>query len=175
MGTSAIQRDVQLRAQPGMPGNAVAPPSPFLGVIPPWMWERPKRLWMQPFSGATLTNIAAGAAAAGQFVVDTSLYFVAYYGTITVRANAAGKALQTGFPMTISFATANNELFNPAQVPNDINNVLGTAAQPSVWSLPMILQPGDTLVASLTNNHNATAVDVALSLMGFLVSRGDRQ
>lgn len=169
MGTSAIVRDQQLRAQPGMPGNAVVPPSPFLGVLPPWMWERPKRLWLQPFSA--IVNLAASANVTASFQVDNELFFVAYYSAATVRANAAGKALQTGFPLTVALQTANNELFQPAAGSNDINNLFGTAQQPSVWALPMILKPGDTLNAVVTNNHNATAVDVALALMGFLVSR----
>jgi len=165
---NVFQRDQQGRAQPGQPLNLVPPPSPFLGVIPAWMWDAPKKLWTMPFTA--ITNLAGAASTTCSFQVDANYWFVAYYGCNTTRANAAGKAIQASYPLTIALATQSNELFQPATLTNDINNLLGTAAQPSVWALPMILEPTTTLTATIANT-GATAVDVALMFMGFLVHK----
>jgi hypothetical protein len=168
MGTSAIIRDQMGRAQPTMPGNAVPPPSPFLGVLPPWMWDAPKKLWQANFTPQG-TAVAAAAQLSMSYTVDDNFYFVGYYGSLIVRADAAGKAIQADYPLTVFLSTQNNDVYQPAGTTNDVNNVFGTAKQPSVWALPMILPPRTTLTALFTNT-GATTVNIWPMLQGFLVA-----
>lgn len=169
MGTSAVTQDQMRRAGPTMPGHLMVPPSPFLGVLPPWMWEAPKELWTAPFIPQAAT-LAAGLNQTLNYQVDRNYYAVFYYGSLTVRASAAGKAIQAGFPLTFFLSTQNNDVYQPSGTTNDANNLFGTASQPAVWALPLILPPNTILNMLITNTHNATAVDVWPMLMGFLVN-----
>jgi hypothetical protein len=64
--------------------------------------------------------------------------------------------------------------FNPANTPADIENVFGSAKQPSVWALPLIIPAGTGFTMTLTNLHNATSYNVRVALAGFQVARANR-
>lgn len=162
--TSSIMQDQMRRGTPG--GAALAPPSPFLGILPPEMWDRPKRFFVQPLS---FLNLIAGEVRGVPFRADTNHDFVAFYATYFARS-VDNLTVVVSPPLLVDMSLEGGFSFNPAGAPVDIENVFGTAKQPSVWAVPLIIPRGTGFTMSLTNLHNATAFNIRVALAGFQVA-----
>jgi hypothetical protein len=164
MGTSAITKASQREAMPS--GRAFAPPSPFLGILPPYMWDLPKRLFNQPL---TFLNLAANGNAAQTFRADTNHDFVAFYANWQGRATD-NLTIPAVIPLLVDIAVDGGQSYNPANQPVDIETIFGNAKQPAIWAVPLIIPAGTGLTITLTNLHNATPFNVRVTLQGFQVT-----
>lgn len=165
MGTSAITRDAMLRAMPG--NEALIPPSTFLGILPREMWDKPKRLFAVPF---TILNQLANSQRQAQFQADVDNDYVFYYGAFSPRS-VDNQTVVVDPPLLVALSTTGNQQsYNPPQQSNDVANIFGTARQPSVWAMPLILPAGQTLVLDV-QSLSATALNCRFTLMGFRVAR----
>lgn len=166
MGTGAIVRDAMMR---GVPNNMTsAPPSTFLGILPPEMWDKPKRLFAVPF---TLLNFVANSNRSAQFQADVDNDYVFYYGALSTRS-VDNLTLVADPAMIVDLSnTGNQQSYNPPNQGNDIANIFGTARQPSVWAMPLILPAGQTLVMNVTSFGLNASLNFRATLMGFRVAR----
>lgn len=160
MGTSAIIRDDVRRTTPA--GMAGAPPSPFLGILPPRMWERPKTFFTVPLD---FIGLAAGETRPVRVQPRTDADFVAFFGSMVVRK---GAALVEAPALLVDMAAEGGEGYNPQGAPVDALNLFGTARQPAVWAVPIIVTAGTGLIVRL-NNAGPDALDVRMALAGFRV------
>jgi hypothetical protein len=166
MGTGAIIRDAMLK---GMPGNeALIPPSTFLGILPPEMWNKPKRLFAVPF---TILALLQNTTRTAQFQADVDNDYVFYYGAATTRSADNLTVISPAALLIDLSTTGNQQSYNPPNQGNDIDNVLGTARQPSVWAMPLILPAGQTLIMTVTALGLSATLNFRATLMGFRVAR----
>jgi hypothetical protein len=133
------------------------------------MWDRPKRFFVQPLN---FLNIIAGAVVPVGFRADTNHDFVAFYGTYFARS-VDNLTVATSPPLLVDMTLEGGFSFNPGGNPADIENVFGSARQPSVWAVPLIIPAGTGFTMTLTNLHNATAFNVRTALAGFQVGKAN--
>lgn len=167
MGTGALVRDAMMR---GVPNNqTVTPPSTFLGILPPEMWDKPKRLFAVPFTVLTFVTATTRVAS---FQADVDNDYVFYYGAASYRSADNLTVIADPPAMLVDLSTTGNQQsYNPPNLGNDVANVFGTARQPSVWAMPLILPAGQTLVMNLTSLAFAATLNFRATLMGFRVAR----
>lgn len=165
MGTSAIQRDTQLRQTPG--GLVLPLPSPLLAMLPPELQGRSMSWFAQPLF---FQNLLATKTATQTFQVDPSYVFAAWYGLASIRT-ADDQTDKSADPLTVSMTDSNNKFFNPNQTPNDLKNVFSTggAGLPAVWPSPLIVPGATGINVTLTNLHAADNLNVRLTFMGMLI------
>ena len=161
MATSVFVRDAAAAAAPGGMG---APASPFLGILPPDMWARPKVFYVQPMD---FLGMQGGESRPLTIRMDPGRDFVAYTGNVTARK--AG-AIVDAPPLLVDLSAEQGQGYNPNGLPVDVGNLFGTARQPAVWPLPLIIPAGTGFVVRLTN-AGADALDVRAALLGFYVAR----
>lgn len=165
LGTSAVVQSEQRR----MAGNDGATASPFVGILPPDLLARTKSFYVAPLD---VLALAAGGNGTGSFVADTNHDYVFYYGTYRARAVADG-AVVANPPILADVSQNGGVEYNPNDKPVDIDNLLGTATQPSVWGIPIIVMAGQTLNVRLTSAA-AVALNVRMALVGFRCARVSR-
>lgn len=166
MGTSAITRDAMAKAMPG--NDALIPPSTFLGILPPEMWNKPKRLFAVPF---TILTFAQNTSRVAQFQADVDNDYVFYYAAYEARVVTDLTLAVNPLLIVDLSTTGNQQSYNPPTQGNAVDNIFGTARQPSVWAMPLILPAGQTLVMNITAGALTASVNFRATLMGFRVAR----
>ena len=146
-----------------VPTGRAIPPHPFVGILPPELWNLTKIPFFQPFQ---VLGLAAGATGVATVKADPGFALVAYFANVSLRS-ADNVTDRTGHPVTVSISDPSGRTYNPAQMPNDIRNIMGTAAQPSILPLPIIIMPGASLDLAFTNLHPADVLNIRGTLMGF--------
>lgn len=162
-----ITRDAVQRAL--ATGELNPPPSPFLGILPPEMWGREKKPLFAPL---TALNVAiSGGTGTASFRADPNHDFVGFIATLVTRKTDAAHTKVTDYPVLVQITMEDGTQFQPAGagVVNEVDNLFGTARQPAVWSIPLIVPAGQQVNFTFTNNHNADALDIRGTLQGFNV------
>ena len=162
MGATAA---VQQRQTPA--GLVLPLPSPLLAMLPDDLQGLPMQWWMQP---ADALNLAPLAAVVAPFTTDSSHYFAAWYGCVSIRSANDQTDLTLAFPATVAITDTRNDNYGPALRPVDIRNVFGTASQPAIWPSPLIIPPNSGLNIQVTNLHVATAANFRFCFLGMLIS-----
>lgn len=153
----------------GVPGNQnMIPPSTFLGILPPEMWDKPKRLFAVPF---TILTFLQNTVRTAQFQADIDNDYVFYYAAVTTRAVDNLTLVADPALLVDLSTTGNQQSYNPPNQGNDIANIFGTARQPSVWAMPLILPAGQTLIMNVTALGLSASLNFRATLMGFRVAR----
>lgn len=149
------------------PAGLVLPlPSPLLAMLPAFLQGRQMQWWTQP---ANALNLAALATAVAGFATDSTHYFAAWYGCVSVRT-ANDQADLPNHPATVLITDTHNLNYQPANVPADIRNVFGTAQQPAIWPSPLIIEPNSGINVQVANLHAATAANFRFAYLGVLIS-----
>jgi hypothetical protein len=143
-------------------------PSPLLAMLPEDLQGRAMQWWVQPANALNVIHNAAGVAG---FATDSSHFFAAWYGCVSIRSADDQTDLTLNFPATVLITDTHNLNYQPANVPADIRNVFGTATQPSIWPSPLIVEPNSGLNIAVTNLHNATAANFRFAYLGVLISK----
>lgn len=146
----------------------VPPPNPFLGILPEYMWQRAKRtLWV----ALNALAIAPGGTADASYRADPNHDFVGFIACVKVRNSTdAGKIVLTDMPVLVSAQMENGTQFQPAGASNELDNLFGSAKEPAIWSLPLIVPASQQVTFTFTNNHNADTLDIRATIQGFTVS-----
>ena len=141
-------------------------PSPLLAMLPSNLQGKPMQWWAQP---ANALNVAALSPGVAQFVTDSNHYFAAWYGCVSVRAVGDQTDLTLNFPTTLTLTDVQNLNYGPPAVPNDLRNVFGSAAQPAIWPMPLIIAPNSGLIVTLQNLHATQAANYRFTWLGALI------
>lgn len=144
------------------------PPSPFLGVVPADMLHTTKSLFVVPL---TWLNLAPGASTSQTYQADPAWDFVAYLGNISVRSTDNQTAIDNP-PLLVSLADSSGRALQPPGAAIDVATLFGTAQQPAVLTMPLVIRAGETYSFTMQNLHAATSYNVRLALCGFLSQRG---
>lgn len=150
-------------------GDLNPPPSPFLGILPPEMWGRKKKLLFAPLKAL---NVATnGGQGQGSFRADPNNDFVGFIATVETRKTDAAHTKVVDYPVVVNITMEDGTQFQPAGagVTNPLDNIFGTARQPAIWAIPLIVPAGQQVQFNFTNNHNADALDIVGTLLGFNV------
>lgn len=163
-----ITRDAVQRAL--ATGDLNPPPSPFLGILPPEMWGRSKKPLFAPINALAIP--ANGGQVVATFRADPNHDFVGFIATACVRTTDAAHTKVVDQPLLLLITMEDGTQFQPAGAgtQNEVDNLFGTARQPAVWSIPLIIPAGQQVQFIVTNNHNANVLDFRGTLQGFNVS-----
>lgn len=147
-------------------GQALAPPNPFVGILPRHMWDREKTFFAAPVD---FLNLAPGAKTPVQLRASDTEDLVIFYGAYIARDGAGAPVDRPALLVELT-TQATGVQYQPQGKANDIENIMGTAKQPSVWPVPLIIPARRDLTVNLTNS-TAAALNVRLTFMGFLVGQ----
>lgn len=151
-------------------GEMQPPPSPFLGILPQELWFKKKRTCWVPLNALAIAPGANGLAA---YRADPNHTFVGFIACVKVRDNAdAAHGALTDMPVLVSAAMEDGTPFQPsgAGQQNELDNLFGSAKEPAIWSLPLIVPAGQQITFTFTNNHNAKTLDIRATVQGFTVA-----
>lgn len=164
MGSSVITSNIAQRQTPA--GLTLPLPSPLLAMLPPALQGYPMQWWNQPVNFFPINH---NTTAVQGFTTDNTHFLAAWYGCVSVRSND-NQTDEPNMPLLVSITDTKNLNYNPAGFPIDVRNVFGSAQQPAVWPMPLIVANNGGLNLSLTNNHNANNLNVQFAFLGVLIS-----
>lgn len=153
----------------GVPAGALQPPAnPFLGILPAEMWDRPKRIF---FATLEALGVAPGQAGVASFRADPNHDFVGYIACGEIRANDAPGTDKSADPVVVTVQLEDGTQFQQAGKANAFANLFGSAKQPALWTLPLIIPAGQSVSFTFTNLHNADTLNIRATVQGFNVQK----
>lgn len=167
MGTSVVTREAQQGTMPA--GQLVPQLSQLVGVLPARYAGAKKQSFFVVFEALALL---AATSKAVTFRVDPNFDFVAVaaYGRLRSADNLTSK---DGNPVLVALADEQGKSYASNATALDFDNFFGSAKQPAVLAVPLIV-PGPTgLTFTFTNLHNVDSLNIRTVLAGFLVSKAD--
>ena len=75
--------------------------------------------------------------------------------------------------MLVGITDETGKSYIPNNAAIDFDNVFGTARQPAVLAVPLLVQGPTGVTLSFNNLHNVDALNIRTVLAGFLVSKAD--
>ncbi len=165
MGTSAVIRESQQGATPG--GALVPQLSQLVGVLPERYARAAKQSFLVNFDSL---NQAAGTVKQVTYRVDPNFHFVAImaYGKIRDVTNLINK---DGNPVLVGITDETGKSYIPNNGALDFENFYGSAKQPSVLAVPLIIEGPTGITFTFNNLHNADVLNIRTCLSGFLVAK----
>jgi len=167
MGTSAVIREAQQGTTPG--GQLVPQLSQLVGVLP----ERYARARKQSFFVIfEALGLLPGVTKPVTYRVDPNFDFVAIsaYGKLRSNDNLTQK---DGNPVLVGINDETGRSYIPNNGSIDFDNFFGSAKQPAVLAVPLIVSGPTGLTITFNNLHNADNLNVRTLLAGFLVAKAD--
>lgn len=162
---TALQRDAQAR---NLPSGLVLPlPSPLMAALPDYLQGKPQTWFAMPVD---IPAVAPGQPGTGQFATDRNHAFVGWYGVVNIRSqdNLTDKSAD---PWTVSMTDTQNNNYLPQGKQTFGTNLFGTgAANPGLWSGPLVVDPNNGVIVNVTNLHNADTLNFRFAFVGQLVT-----
>lgn len=121
--------------------------------------------------GAAWNPIATGTVVTQNINIQSDSDFLAFSGVITVRANAAGFALDANQPLLVRVEQGGSGRFY-TNIVQDVRNMFGTAQDPMWYAAPLVMSAGSTIAVTLENIGAADLV-VRVGFSGVKVFASD--
>jgi hypothetical protein len=163
MGTAAA--DTRQRA--GLPSAQMAPPSPWMQILPRELWRKRKDGFVFHLD---FTPLAASGTSTLPVNISADADFVIIYGTRIVT-DVANTAFVANVPELVSITdTGAGRGLSSSAI--HVDEWFGTAQLPAYWAYPKFLRANSSLSVTL-QNLEAVARNVRLSFHGFKVFNFD--
>ena len=151
--------------QGAYPVAQILPPlNPFLGLLPKALWKRVKDFFTFTVEWLPL---AISESASKTFSTQGDSDFLILMGTRVV--STVDNLTATAFPPMLVKIEDSGSGRNMMDKAVHLENLFGTAQQPSVWPFPKLIRANSTVTVTLQNLSAASAFNARLSFLGFKV------
>lgn len=157
------QRDSNWRETPS--GLTLPLPSPLMAMLPPNLQGYPMQWFVEPIDILAVTPLGTKS---NQFTTDGTHVHVSFYGSLKVRSSD-NQTDRDADPATYSMADTLTLQYQTSGQLLDTSLVWGSAKQPAVWPVPLIVPQNSGIILTIVNQSTVNTNSYHFGFMGVLI------